>query len=76
MVQLVPRPYSRGKSTRYYDRLHDFSVTFPRCYKDIYVFPRTTRLWNSHPIKCFPLTYDLYGFKYRINIHLLTVGFF
>ena len=28
------------------------------------------------PIECFPLTYDLGGFKSRINRHLLTVGSF
>ena len=33
LVQLVPLPYSRGRSTRYSNRLHDFSVTIPRCYK-------------------------------------------
>ena len=27
-------------------------------------------------IECFPLTYDLSGFKSRINRHLLTVGSF
>ena len=46
LAQLVPLPYSRGRSTRYSDRLHDFSVTIPRCYKDVYVnsfFPRTAR---------------------------------
>ena len=62
LAQLVPLPFSRGRSTRYSDRLHDFSVTIPRCYKDVYVnsfFPRTARLWNSVPIECFPLTYDL-----------------
>ena len=72
LAQLVPLPFSRGRSTRYSDRLHDFFVTIPRCYKDVYVnssFPRTARLWNS-------LTYDLSGFKSRINRHLLTVGFF
>ena len=77
---LVPLPFSRGRSTRYSDRLHDFSVPIPRCYKDIYVksfFPRTARPWNSLPImECFPLTYDLSGFKSRINKHLLTVGSF
>ena len=30
LVELVPLPYSRGRSTRYSDRLHDFSVTIPR----------------------------------------------
>ena len=66
LVQLVPLPYSRGRSTRYSDRLHDFSVTIPICYKDAYVkifFPRTARLWNSIPVECFPLTYDLNGSK-------------
>ena len=66
LAELVPLHYSRGRSTHYSDRLHDFSVTIPRCYKDVYVnsfFPRTARLWNSLPIECFPLTYDLSGFK-------------
>ena len=79
LTQLVPLPFSRGRSTRYSDRLHDFSVTIPRCYKDVYVnsfFPRTAKLWNSLLIECFPLTYDLSGLKSRINRHLLTVGSF
>ena len=77
--QLAPLSYSRWRSTRYSDSLHGFSVTIPRCYKDVYVnsfFPRTARLWNSLPIECFPLTYDLSGFKSRINRYLLTVGSF
>ena len=79
LAQLVPLPFSRGRSTRYSYRLHDFAVTIPRCYKDVYVssfFPRTAKLWNSLSIECFPLTYDLSGFKFRINRHLLTVGSF
>ena len=31
LAQLVPLPFSRGRSTRYSDRLHDFSVTICRC---------------------------------------------
>ena len=53
LAELVPLPYSQGRATRYTDRLHDFSVTIPRCYKDVYVnsfFPRTARPWNSLPI--------------------------
>ena len=76
LAKLIPLLYSRGRSTRYSNRLHDFSVTIPRCYKDVYVnsfFPRTARIWNSLPIECFPLTHDL---KSRINRHLLTVGSF
>ena len=37
LAKLVPLPYSRGRSTRYSDRLHDFFVTISCCYKDIYV---------------------------------------
>ena len=33
-------------------------------------------LRNSLSLECFPLTYDLSGFKSRINRHLLTVGSF
>ena len=76
LAELVPLPYSRGRSARYSDRLYDFSVTISRCYKDVYVssfFPRTARLWNSLPIECFPLTYDLSGFTSRINRHLLII---
>ena len=72
-------PYSRGRSIRCSDKLHNFSVTIPRCYKDVYVnsfFPHTAGLWNSLPIECFPLPYDLSGFKSRINRHLITVGDF
>ena len=79
LVQLFPLPYSRGRSARYSDRLHDFSVTIPRCYKDVYVksfFPGPARLWNPLPIEGFRLTYHLNGFKSRINTHLLTVGSF
>ena len=53
LTQLVP--------LRYFDRLHDFSVTVLRYYKDVYVnsfFPDTARLWSSLPIECFRLTYD------------------
>ena len=76
LTQLVPLSHSRRRSTRYSDKLHEFSVTISRCYKDVYVnsfFPRTARLWNSLPVGCFPLTYDLNDFKSRINRHLSTV---
>ena len=72
LAQLVPLPYSRGRSTRHSDRLHDFSVTIRRCYKDVYV----NSFRNYLPIECFPLTYDLNGFKSRNNRYFLTVGSF
>ena len=77
LAQLVPLAFSRGRSTRYSDRLS--SVISPRCHKDFYVnsfFLRTARRWNSLPIECFPLTYDLNRFQSRMNRHLLTVGSF
>ena len=69
----------RGRSPRYSDGLHDFfyfSFTIPKCYKDVHVnssFPRTVRLWKSLSKEYFPLTYDLNGFKSRINGHLFFV---
>ena len=54
LAQLAPLPFSWGRSTRYSDRLHDFSVSIPRCYKDFYVnsfWSRTARLWNSLSIE-------------------------
>ena len=59
--------------------LPDIKIAWINPGKDVYVnsfFPRTVRLWNSLPIECFPLTYDLNGFKSRINRHLLTAGSF
>ena len=71
---------SRGSSTdSYSDKLHDFSVIISRYYKDGYInsfFPHSTKLWICLPIECFLLTYDLCGFKSRINRHLLTLDSF
>ena len=47
LAELVPLPYSRGRSTCYSDRLHDFSVTIPRCYKDIYVNSFFPPQWST-----------------------------
>ena len=75
LAQLVPLPFSRDRSTRYSDRLYDFSVTIPRCCNNVYVisfFPRTTRFWNSFPIECFLLTYNLKGFNCRFSLKLFS----
>ena len=77
LAQLVPLPFSRGRCTLYSDRLHDFLVTIPRCYKDGYVnsfFSHTARLWISLPMECFPLTYDLSGLKGCV--HYIFAGLF
>ena len=54
LAQLVSITYSRERSTCYSNRLHDFSVTIPRYFKDVYVnifFPHTAGLWNSLPVE-------------------------
>ena len=79
LAQLVPLLYSQGRATRYSDRLHVFLSPLI----DVKRISMSTRSflaqldsgilcqWN-----CFSLTYDLDGFKSRINRHLLTVGSF
>ena len=72
LSQLVPLPYFRVRLMVIFNRLYDFSVTILSVYKDMYVksfFPCTGRLWNSIPLDCFPLTYDLNGFKSKVNRH-------
>ena len=77
LAEVALLTYSWGRSTCYSDRLHVFSVTIPRYCKVVYVssfVPHTAKLWNSLPIECIHLTFDLGCFKIRINRHLLTVG--
>ena len=71
--------YFSGRFTHYSHRIHYFSVTIPRYHKDVYVnsfFSCKTWHWNSLPMECFPLTYDLTGFQSRIKRHILTVSSF
>ena len=56
LAELVPFPYSLGRFTIYSDRLHNFSVSIPRCCKDIYV----KNFYLALPVECFPWTYDLW----------------
>ena len=66
LAELVPLPDSWGRSTHHSDRLHDFSVTIPRCYKTL----------EFSAYRMLSLIYDLSGFKSRINRYLLPVGSF
>ena len=46
-LELLDNLQKRGRSTGYFDRLYDISVTIRRCYKDVYVnsfFSYTARL--------------------------------
>ena len=36
-AELILLSHCDERYTRYSDRLHDFSVTIPRCYKDVFV---------------------------------------
>ena len=84
--ELVPFPPSRGRSTRYCNRLNDFFIAISGCCKDVMkwdkgdnvnsFFSCTPRLWNSSPAECFPLTYDLNGLKSGVNRHIFSLGFF
>ena len=79
LAQLVLIPFSRGRSTGYSNRLHDFFITLPRCYKDVYISRfslHTARLWVSLLMECYSFIYDLNCCKRRINRHLLAVGSF
>ena len=40
LAVLVPLHHSRGRSTRYSYRLHDFSVTISRSYKDLKLYKK------------------------------------
>ena len=56
LAKLVPLPYSHRKPTPYSDRLHDFPVIIPGCYKDDHInsfFPATIGRCNSVPTECF-----------------------
>ena len=63
----------------YSNRLHDFFVSIPRCYEDIYIhgsFPHATRLSNPLPVECFLLTYDLMALSLELldNFYLLVLS--
>ena len=76
LAEVISLPCSHGKSTYCSNRLPDFSVTIPRCYKDVYFnsfFPCTARLWNSLLAECFSLTYDLSGFNFRMKDRIKKV---
>ena len=72
LAEVVPIPYSRGRSCRYSNRMHYFSF-IPRCYKDVCVnsiFSHTVSLWNSLLAKRFPFIYDFNGFMSTVTRHI------
>ena len=66
LAELFQLPYLSGRSIRYSNRLHDFSVIIVGCFNDVSLssfFLCTARLWNSLPAEYFPFTYYRNGFK-------------
>ena len=75
LAQLVPLPYSRGRSTCYFLIFLSSFLDVKRMSTPIGSFLAQLD-WNSLPIEWFSLTHDFSGFKSRINRRLLTVGSF
>ena len=76
-AELVLLPLSPDRCTLYFDRLHDFSVTSPRCYMDVYVnsfFPHTAR--HRLLAKCIFLTYDLMALSLELKDTFFIFSFF
>lgn len=61
------------RSTRYFNNLHSFSITVPRCIFSMHstFFPRTAEIWNYLPAEWKLLIYDLNSLKSRVNRHAL-----
>ena len=74
LTQLVPPLRTFKRATRFSSSSHNFTVQTPPS-KSFYAnsfFPRTAKLWNSLPVKCFPPTYNLQVFKSNVHRHLLS----
>ena len=69
MAELIPFSYSHGSSTCYSNRLHDFSVTNPRCYIICQQFLFSHRYSLSG--ESIPSVYDLSDFKFRVKLVFL-----
>ena len=76
LTELVPIPFSNGKSTHYSNSFLDSSVTIPICFKDVNVnnvFLHTARLWNYLLEMLFFCTYNLNGSISRVKRHLSII---
>ena len=60
LAELFPLHYSRRRSTRYSDRLHDFSISVLRFYKDVYIQQfLSSHSWTLEFSVCRMLSFDL-----------------
>ena len=69
MAELIPFSNSHGCSTCYSNRLHDFSVTNPRCYIICQQFLFSHKYSLSG--ESIPSIYDLTDFKFRVKLAFL-----
>lgn len=70
LAAAVPCHKSFVRSTRAASSSNPFAVSVPRSRTKLYknsFFPRTSVMWNSLPLDCFPLNYDLQKFKVAVN---------
>ena len=70
---VVPPVRTFTRSTRFAASSHPFTVSVPKANTVRYsnsFFPHTAALWNSLPVSCFPLSYNLSQFKRNVNRHL------
>ena len=73
-LKVVTRHYANcyGMPTCYSDRPHDFSVTIPKCYKDVYVNDATARFKTTRWLQgrhSLEILFFLYS-----NCHVHNVG--
>ena len=67
---IIPDPVRRVRATRSSTHSHPFQVALPNprtLAHKIYIFPRTSQLWNSLPSTIVPKSYKLSSFKSNIN---------
>ena len=79
LAELVALTHSSGRSSHYSNRLYDFLSPFPeiiRISMSTVFFSTSARFCHYVSPECFPLTYDLKGFKYKVNRYLFFFGLF
>ena len=68
--EIIPVPLRRVRTTRSSTHSHPFQISLPNprtlSRKSSFI-PRTCNLWNFLPSSCFPESYNLPSFKFKIN---------
>ena len=68
--EIIPVPLRRVRTTRSSTHSHPVQVSLPisrtLSYKSSFI-PTACNLWNVLPSSCFPASYNLPSFKFKIN---------